>query len=236
MVPRQGHLRVRTRRRLLADLGQIAAPTVRGDPERGDPAGQPARRRRRPIAKGRLGKPVEFGHKAQLADNEDGVILNYTLEQGNPADAPQVAPPVARITRRTGRAPRAVTAARGYGEQKVDDTLRELGVRTVVIPRKGKPGKDRQAKEHRPAFRRTVQWRTGIEGRISTNQTRLRLGPHPHRRHRRSPDLGRTRSPGPQPGQDQRLGSLTDPRRSTPPTTIPTAISGLHSRRRFRSK
>jgi transposase, IS5 family len=28
----------------------------------------------RPIAKGRLGKPVEFGHKAQLADNDDGVV------------------------------------------------------------------------------------------------------------------------------------------------------------------
>jgi len=122
----------------------------------------------RPIAKGRLGKPVEFGHKAQLADNEDGVILDYTVEQGNPADAPQLAPAVARITRRTGRAPRAVTADRGYGEQKVDDTLRELGVRTVVIPRKGKPGKARQAEEHRPAFRRTIKWRTGIEGRIST--------------------------------------------------------------------
>jgi transposase, IS5 family len=30
----------------------------------------------RPIAKGRLGKPVEFGHKAQLADNDDGVVVD----------------------------------------------------------------------------------------------------------------------------------------------------------------
>jgi transposase, IS5 family len=122
----------------------------------------------RPIAKGRLGKPVEFGHKAQLVDNDDGVVLDHTVEQGNPPDAPQLAPAVERITRRTGRKPRAVTADRGYGEQKVDDTLRDLGVRNVVIPRKGKPGKARQAEEHRRAFRRTVKWRTGIEGRIST--------------------------------------------------------------------
>jgi transposase, IS5 family len=122
----------------------------------------------RPIAKGRLGKPVEFGHKAQLVDNDDGVVLDHTVEQGNPPDAPQLAPAVERITKRTGRKPRAVTADRGYGEQKVDDTLRDLGVRTVVIPRKGKPGKARQAEEHRRAFRRTVKWRTGIEGRIST--------------------------------------------------------------------
>jgi len=59
----------------------------------------------RPIAKGRLGKPVEFGHKAQLADNEDGVVLDYTVEQGNPPDAPQLAPAVQRIAQRTGRTP-----------------------------------------------------------------------------------------------------------------------------------
>lgn len=103
-----------------------------------------------------------------MADNDDGVVLDYTVEQGNPADAPQLAPAVDRIARRTGRAPRAVTADRGYGEHKVDEALRDLGVRTVAIPRKGKPGKARQVEEHRRAFRRTVKWRTGIEGRIST--------------------------------------------------------------------
>src|SRR6478752_3540883 len=122
----------------------------------------------RPIAKGRLGKPVEFGYKAQVVDNQDGVVVDHNVEAGNPPDAPQLAPAVERIARRAGRTPRAVTADRGYGEQKVDDTLRELGVRTVVIPRKGKPGKARQAEEHRRTFRRTVKWRTGIEGRIST--------------------------------------------------------------------
>lgn len=54
-----------------------------------------------------------------------------------------------------------MTADRGYGEKRVEDDLHWLGVRTVVNPRKGKPGKARQATEHRPAFRRTVKWRTG---------------------------------------------------------------------------
>jgi IS5 family transposase len=66
----------------------------------------------RPIAKGRLGKPVEFGHKAQVADNEDGVVLDYTVEAGNPADAPQLEPAIERIKNRTGRPPRTVTADR----------------------------------------------------------------------------------------------------------------------------
>jgi IS5 family transposase len=122
----------------------------------------------RPIAKGRLGKPVEFGFKAQITDTDDGVVVDHTVEQGNPADAPQLAPAVNRVITRTGRKPRTVTADRGYGEQRVEDDLRELGVRHVVIPRKGKPGKARQTVERRPAFRRTVKWRTGCEGRIST--------------------------------------------------------------------
>ncbi len=122
----------------------------------------------RPIAKGRLGKPVKFGYKAQVIDNDDGVVLDSTLQQGNPPDAPQLGPAVKRVIRRTGRRPWTVTADRGYGEARVEDNLHDMGVPNVVIPRKGKPGNARQAREHRRAFRRTVKWRTGSEGRISS--------------------------------------------------------------------
>jgi IS5 family transposase len=121
----------------------------------------------RPIAKGRLGKPVEFGHKAQVCDNEDGIVLDHDVLPGNPADAPRLKPSVERVIRRTGQKPRTVTADRGYGEAAVEDDLHELGIRHVVIPRKGKPSKARQAVEGGRAFRRTVKWRTGCEGRIS---------------------------------------------------------------------
>ena len=121
----------------------------------------------RPIRKGRLGKPVEFGYKAQIVDNADGVILDHNVEIGNPPDAPQLAPAIKRIIRRTGRAPRAVTADRGYGEARVEDELHELGVRSVAIPRKSKPGAARREFEHRRAFREKVKWRTGSEGRIN---------------------------------------------------------------------
>jgi transposase, IS5 family len=121
----------------------------------------------RPIRKGRLGKPVEFGYKAQIVDNADGVVLDHTLEIGNPADAPQLAPAIERITRRTGQVPRAVTADRGYGEASVETDLHDLGVRSVAIPRKSKPGAARREFEHRRAFRDKVKWRTGSEGRIN---------------------------------------------------------------------
>ena len=121
----------------------------------------------RPIRRGRLGHPTEFGYKAQVVDNDDGVIVDHTIEAGNPADGPQLAPAIARITRRAGQLPRAVTADRGYGEARVETTLHELGVRTVAIPRKGSPGPARRATEHRRPFRELVKWRTGCEGRIA---------------------------------------------------------------------
>jgi transposase, IS5 family len=121
----------------------------------------------RPIRKGRIDKPVEFGYKAQVADNDDGVILDYSVEYGAVPDAPQLAPAVNRIHRRTQKVPRTVTADRGYGEPAVERDLHALGVRTIAIPRKAKPSPARKAIEHQRAFRRHVKWRTGSEGRIS---------------------------------------------------------------------
>jgi transposase, IS5 family len=121
----------------------------------------------RPIRKGRLGKPVEFGHKAQVCDNDDGIVLDHDVQPGNPADGPRLKPAVERVIKRTRRKPRTVTADRGYGEAGIENDLHKLGIRNVVIPRKGRPSKARQAQERQQMFRRTVKWRTGCEGRIS---------------------------------------------------------------------
>ncbi|GAA3448938.1 ISNCY family transposase [Dactylosporangium matsuzakiense] len=134
----------------------------------------------RPIRKGRIDRPVEFGYKAQVVDNTDGIVLDHTVELGNPADAPQLEPAIRRIRHRTGRVPRAVAADRGYGEAAVETRLRDLGVQTVAIPRKGTTGTTRRQHEQRRTFRQLVKWRTGCEGRISHlkhrygwNRTRL---------------------------------------------------------------
>jgi IS5 family transposase len=121
----------------------------------------------RPIVKGRLGRPVEFGYKAQLVDNDDGVIVDHNVEAGNPPDAPMLVPAIERVKRRTGTAPRAVTADRGYGDRGIDDDLRELGVRYPAIPIKGKPNAARRQIEQRRAFKKLIRWRTGSEGRIN---------------------------------------------------------------------
>lgn len=121
----------------------------------------------RPIRKGRLGKPVEFGFKAQVVDNVDGIVVDHQVVIGNPPDAPMLAPAVRRIKARFAKAPTKVTADRGYGEASVDDALEKIGVKTVAIPRKGKPTAARIKLQRGRGFVRLVKWRTGSEARIS---------------------------------------------------------------------
>lgn len=81
-----------------------------------------------------MGKPVEFGYKAQVVDNPDGVVLDYQVEVGNPADTPLLVPAVQRIGQRAGRIPQAVTADRQYSEAAIDVELAALDVKRVAIP------------------------------------------------------------------------------------------------------
>jgi transposase, IS5 family len=121
----------------------------------------------RPIAKGRIGKPVEFGFKAQMVDNIDGIVLDHNVIIGNPSDAPLLALAIARIKARFGRAPKTVAADRGYGEARVDDDLEALGVKHIYIPRRGRPGAKRQQLQQSRRFVAGIKWRTGCEGRIA---------------------------------------------------------------------
>jgi transposase, IS5 family len=155
-IERTGKIVAQTRTRLAGQMPQSATRLVSlHDPDA------------RPIRKGRIDKPVEFGYKAQVTDNDDGVILDYSVEYGAAPDGPQLAPAVERIRRRASRAPRAVTADRGYGQPAVERDLHALGVRTVAIPRQAKISPARKQIEHSRAFHRLVKWRTGSEGRIS---------------------------------------------------------------------
>lgn len=135
----------------------------------------------RPIRKGSLAVPTQFGYTAQVTDTRDGIIVDYELVAGQTPDAPRLVPAIERVIAAVGVIPTAVTADRGYGEAGVDQALDALGIETVAILRKGSPGVARQAVEHSDDFVELVKWRTGAEGRIAAlkrqhgwGRTRLR--------------------------------------------------------------
>ena len=165
-------------RRMLEDLTVLVERTMRViDQARARVQGdQPAGATRlvslhepdaRPIRKGRLGKPVEFGYKAQVVDNPDGLIIDHSVHIGNPSDTELLRPAIERIATHLGMTPSVVTADRGYWDSKIEHDLTAAGVTTVVIPRTGKCSAARARIEHADNFVDTVKWRTGSEGRIS---------------------------------------------------------------------
>src|SRR3954452_25149658 len=191
------HYKARRRRvlRMLDDLAVLVERTMRViDQARARVQGdQPAGATRlvslhepdaRPIRKGRLGKSVEFGYKAQVVDNPDGLIIDHSVHVGNPSDTELLRPAIARIATHLGAMPSVVTADRGYWDSKIEDDLAAAGVITVVIPRTGKSSAARARIEHADDFIATVKWRTGCEGRISHLKRdwawrRTRLRGHP---------------------------------------------------------
>ena len=173
----KGHRRRRRARRLLKELAVlvertnqvIAQARVRVEGDQPDGATRLVSLHEpdaRPIRKGRLGKPVEFGYKAQVVDNADGLVVDYSVHIGNPSDTDLLRPAIERIIARVG-APSMVTADRGYWDTTIEADLTHAGVTAVMIPRTGKPSVARAAIEHAAPFIAAVKWRTGCEGRIS---------------------------------------------------------------------
>ena len=171
----------------------------------------------RPIRKGRLGKPVEFGHKAQVCDNDDGIVLDHDVQPGNPPDA----------------TPAQTRGGTGDQTHRPETAHGDRGPRLRRSRRRGRPARARHPRRRDPPQRQTQQGpaRRRTKTSVPPNremanrlrrpdqppQTQLRMGPQHDRQHRRRPDLDRTRSPGPQPGQDRRPDRLTGRQR---PTTV----------------
>jgi len=175
----------------------------------------------RPIRKGRIDKPVEFGYKAQVIDNDDGIIADYGVQAGNPPDAPQLAPAISRIARRAGRTPRSVTADRRYGEPATEQDLRASGY--ARSPSRAEPGpQPPAAPSSMPAASARSSGGDRLRRPDQLPQAPIRLGPHPAGRPRWSFHLVRARGIQPLPGQDQRPRQLSCPgqtreRRPPPP-------------------
>ena len=169
----------------------------------------------RPIAKGRLGKPVEFGYKAQFVDNDDGIVLDHNVELGNPPDAPQLAPAIDRIIEQTGRAPRVVTADRGYGEAAVDQQLLDRRGRQRRHPAQGPARQGPPRSRTPPSVSASGEVADRVRGPGQQPQTPVRVGPHP--------DRLAAKVPGPGPGRASSPATWS----RSPPSPITAAVLAL---------
>jgi IS5 family transposase len=121
----------------------------------------------RPIKKGKLKSPTEFGYKVLIQETEERLVTGYEVCKGNPVDHTLLPQAIARHKKLFRRAPKKVTADRGFGTAANDQFLAGQGVKQAAIPRPGKVSAARRAHQKQRWFRGLQRWRAGSEGTIS---------------------------------------------------------------------
>lgn len=111
-------------------------------------------------------RDVQYGHKINLATQENGFVTYLNIEKGNPADAIIYTPVIEACQRDYDHIPRAVVADGGYASQQNVRETRALGVRQAVFNKRvGLGYHDMGVKKK--TFKRLKDFRAGIEGNIS---------------------------------------------------------------------
>jgi IS5 family transposase len=120
----------------------------------------------RPIRKGKLGKPNEFGYVVQVAEvtantrrGARGYVLPAASAPGNPGENRLLGQTVAELDR-LGLRPREVALDGGFVPGPTTQTLAGLAPTRTFISGRAEPGSRRTR-------RRLARYRTGCEGRIS---------------------------------------------------------------------
>lgn len=120
------------------------------------------------IKRGKILKPVEFGHKVYIAESTRGLITQYRVLDGNPQDERHVESSLKRHQETFGEAPSVYSADRGFYSQDNVRQCKDAGVALVCIPQRGGKKSPTQASYEKSAtFKSGQRFRAGIEGRIS---------------------------------------------------------------------
>ena len=120
------------------------------------------------IKRGKVNKPIEFGHKVFLAESARGLITQYRVLKGNPSDEDHVKPALDNHQDAFGFPPEVFAGDRGFDNQDNQKKCVQAGVACPSIPQRGgQKSQERQALEKTPDFKKAQRFRAGIEGRIS---------------------------------------------------------------------
>lgn len=115
------------------------------------------------IKRGKVLKPIEFGHKVFLAESGGGLITQYRVLTGNPADQLHVTPSLERHTEAFGHAPDLYSSDRRFFNDANLKACKTAGVALTCIPQSGgKRSAEREAFEKSPAFKKGQRFRAGL--------------------------------------------------------------------------
>ena len=122
------------------------------------------------IRRGKAGKETEFGHKVWLDEVEGGIVTQWRVLEGNPADTDQWQPALDYHIKQFEKPPDLASADRGVYSPDNEDYARQKGVKRVVLPKPGYKSKERRQYEAQSWFKRGRRFQAGVEGRISVGK------------------------------------------------------------------
>jgi IS5 family transposase len=119
------------------------------------------------LKRGKVHKPLEFGHMVLLGQVENKFISDYEVFEKRPNEAPLVDEILERHEEMFGYCPENFTADRGFYESTEQLSALEEVIANVSIAKKGSRSEDELEREHDPVFKTLQRFRAGIEGTIS---------------------------------------------------------------------
>jgi IS5 family transposase len=128
------------------------------------------------ICRGKEARPVEYGHKIWLNEVDGGLVSHYRILDGNPSDEQQWKPSLKAHIKTFQHPPEQASADRGLSSEANEQTAHDLGVKHVIIPKRGYRSKERLKYEHKIWFVKGRHWHAGVEGRISVLKRAHGLG------------------------------------------------------------
>ena len=111
-------------------------------------------------------RDTHYGHKLTLTAGSSGLILDWVVEDGNPADSTLVTRTIERQKEIYGRVPRQIAFDGGYASQDNLKAAKKLGIRDVAFSKKRGLEVLDMAKSQW-VYRRLRNFRAGIEAWIS---------------------------------------------------------------------
>ena len=130
----------------------------------------------RPIVRGKIDKPVQFGRMAAIVQDESGYITIAQTHQGNPAEVNITQQLVNDHQSLCSCKVKAVAADTGFSSDENIQALESSGIKYVGIPARGRPMPEVRKKQKQAWFKKLRAFRAGIEGVISFLKRSFSLG------------------------------------------------------------
>jgi IS5 family transposase len=111
-------------------------------------------------------RDIQYGHKLNLTTGKEGLILDATIESGNPCDTERYLPMVRRQEAIYGQLPESVAADGGYASTANLDQAKGLGVSEVAFQKKKGLTVEAMTSSQK-VYEQLCDFRAGIESNIS---------------------------------------------------------------------